>query len=142
MAESASSFSLAWFLQLAWEAFFVFSSITPAHAATQATLYASPTGSGSTCSLAAPCSLTGAQAKVRTINSNMTGDIIVDLRGGTYTLTCSLYFREKPTQKDSGTNGFNVIYQAYPGETPIISGGLPLLAGRFIIARRISIVLL
>jgi hypothetical protein len=103
--------------------FFVFSSITPAHAATQVTLYAAPTGSGSTCSLAAPCSLLGAQAKVHTINSNMTGNIVVDLRGGTYTLATSFYLREKPTLHDSGTNGFNVIYQAYPGETPVISGG-------------------
>jgi hypothetical protein len=104
----------------------VFSSITPAHAATQATLYASPIGTGSACSLAAPCSLVSAQAAVRTLNGNMTGNIIVDLRGGTYTLTSSLIFRDKPTLKDSGTNGFNVIYQAYPGETPIISGGATL----------------
>ena len=34
----------------------IFSFYTPAYAATQATLYASPTGSGSTCSLAVPCS--------------------------------------------------------------------------------------
>ena len=103
--------------------FFVFSSLTPAHAATQATLYASPTGSGSTCSLAAPCSLTGAQAKVQTLNANMTGDIIVNLRGGTYTLTSSFILRETPTLHDSGTNGYNVTYQAYPGETPVFSGG-------------------
>ncbi len=103
--------------------YFAFSSTTPARAATQATLYASPTGSGNTCSLAAPCSLLGAQAKVRTINSNMTGDIVVDLRGGTYTLTSSFTLRENSTTHDSGTNGHNVIYQAYPGETPVISGG-------------------
>ena len=45
--------------------FFAFSSITPAHAATQATLYAVTDWCGSACSLAAPCSLSGAQAKVR-----------------------------------------------------------------------------
>lgn len=96
---------------------------TSVHAATQATLYASPTGSGSACTLSAPCSLTGAQAKVLTINTNMTGDIVVDLRGGTYALTSSFTLRDKPTQHDSGTNGHNVIYQAYPGEQPTISGG-------------------
>ncbi len=101
----------------------VFSSITPAHAATQTTLYASPTGSGSTCSLAAPCSLSGAQAKVRTLSSNMTGDIVVNLRGGTYVLTSSFTLRESSTTHDSGTNGHNIIYQAYSGEKPIISGG-------------------
>lgn len=96
---------------------------TPAHAATQTTLYASPTGSGNTCSLAVPCSLSGAQAKVRTLTSNMSGNIIVNLRGGTYTLSNSFILREKPTAHDSGTNGYNVIYQAYSGEKPLISGG-------------------
>jgi Right handed beta helix region len=93
------------------------------HAATQVTLYASPTGSGSTCSLAAPCSLVGAQAKVRTLNGNMSGDIIVELRGGTYTLSSSFTLRENSTLHDSGTNGYNVVYEAYPGEKPMISGG-------------------
>ena len=46
----------------------------PASAATQTTLYASPTGSGSACSQSAPCSLAGAQAAVETMNSSMTGD--------------------------------------------------------------------
>ena len=27
------------------------------------------------------------------------------------------------TEADSGSNGFKVVYQAYPGETPIIDGG-------------------
>jgi hypothetical protein len=37
----------------------------PAWAAAAVTLYASPTGSGSVCSQAAPCSLNGAQSAVR-----------------------------------------------------------------------------
>ena len=61
----------------------------PASAAVQYTFYASPSGSGTTCSLAAPCSLTGARDKVRTVNAAMTGDVVVDLRGGTYALTCT-----------------------------------------------------
>src|SRR5688572_16927966 len=36
-----------------------------------ATLFASPNGSGAACSSSAPCSLAGAQQKVRTLNSNM-----------------------------------------------------------------------
>ncbi|WP_240633428.1 OmpL47-type beta-barrel domain-containing protein [Paenibacillus montanisoli] len=56
---------------------------------------------------------------VRTMNSNMTNDIHVYLKGGTYTLTSTLSF----TEEDSGTNGFNIIYSAYNGEKPIISGG-------------------
>ncbi|WP_284646291.1 discoidin domain-containing protein [Paenibacillus silviterrae] len=47
------------------------------------------------------------------------GDIIVYLRGGVYTLNESLTFGPE----DSGRHGYNVIYQAYPGEKPVISGG-------------------
>ncbi|MCQ6560467.1 right-handed parallel beta-helix repeat-containing protein [Paenibacillus mendelii] len=82
-------------------------------------LYASPAGSGSACTLAAPCSLAGAQTKVRTLNANMTGDIIVYLRGGAYNLTSTFEL----TSADSGTGGFQVIYEAYQGEVPMLSGG-------------------
>ena len=43
-------------------------------------LYASPTGNGSTCSLALPCSLAGVQSKVRTMTAAMTQDICVPAR--------------------------------------------------------------
>jgi parallel beta-helix repeat protein len=56
---------------------------------------------------------------IRSVNSNMTEDIIVYLRGGTYWLDDTLMF----DQRDSGTNGHNIIYEAYPGERPILSGG-------------------
>ena len=88
-------------------------------AATQYTFYAAPNGSGSTCSVAAPCSLAGVQTKVRTVNSNLTGDVVVYLRGGTYALTQPW----KLTQLDSGSGGYQVIYAAYSGEKPLISGG-------------------
>jgi hypothetical protein len=52
--------------------------------------------------------------------SSMTGDIIVWIRGGEYVLDSPLMF----TQNDSGQNGYDVIYAAYPNETPIISGGV------------------
>ena len=91
----------------------------PANAAVQVTYYASPTGSGSTCSLAAPCSLTGVQSKVRTVNTAMTGDIVVNLLGGAYPLSTTWQL----TELDNGTNGFNVIYQAMAGQTPTLSGG-------------------
>ncbi len=58
-----------------------------------------------------------ARQVVRTINSSMTGDIFVYLRGGTYTLSSTITFDEF----DSGTNGFNIIYQAFSNETPIVS---------------------
>ena len=56
---------------------------------------------------------------VRTINSNMTGDIIVNLRGGTHTLSSTFTLGAS----DSGNHGYNIIYQAYGGEAPVISGG-------------------
>lgn len=56
---------------------------------------------------------------VKTVNSSMTGNINVYLRGGWYTLSTPLTF----DQSCSGTNGYNVVYQAYPGEYPVISGG-------------------
>jgi len=94
--------------------------VTPAHAAATY-VYASPTGSGSTCSISAPCSLTGARSYVQTINSSMSDDIVVYLRGCTYTLSSTLTF----SSLDSGTNGHNVIWQAYPGDpAPVLSGGV------------------
>ena len=68
-----------------------------------ATRYASPTGSGSTCSLASPCSLATAQSQA------VAGDT-VSLRGGTYSGALSWGSR-------SGTNGNPIIYAGYPGET-------------------------
>ncbi len=42
--------------------------VPSASAATAVTLYASPTGTGSACSQASPCSLTGAQSAVRSLS--------------------------------------------------------------------------
>ena len=62
-----------------------------AHAAAAGvTLYASPTGSGSACTLAAPCGLSGAQSAVRAQNGSMTANITVYLEGGTYRETSPL----------------------------------------------------
>lgn len=55
----------------------------------------------------------------RTINKNMTGDIIINLASGVYELSSTFYL----TSNDSGTNGYKIIYQANKGESPIISGG-------------------
>ncbi|MGI5447601.1 hypothetical protein ACQEVM_17870 [Streptomyces sp. CA-243310] len=48
----------------------------------------------------------------------MTRDLVVRLRGGTYRLSAP--FQLGPA--DSGTGGHTVIYQAYPGEQPLLSG--------------------
>ena len=59
-----------------------------------------------------------AQAAVRRINSNMTEDINVILRGGNYFIDDTITLKTQ----DSGTNGYYVNYKAYPGETPVING--------------------
>ncbi len=101
---------------------------TTASAVTQVSYYISPSGSDTAGdgSIGNPWrTLTKARDVVRTVNGNMTGDIIVYLRGGNYTLTSGLVLNAS----DSGTNGYNVIYRAYSGETPVISGGQDLSGG-------------
>ncbi|MEV4556375.1 ricin-type beta-trefoil lectin domain protein [Kitasatospora sp. NPDC049285] len=88
-------------------------------AATATTLYVSPTGSGTACSAAAPCSLTQAKTSVEAVNGNMSGDIVVQLAGGTYRLSAPLTLGSA----DSGSNGHRVIWQAAPGASPVLSGG-------------------
>jgi hypothetical protein len=90
-----------------------------AEAAHSTELFASPDGSGSACQLYAPCSITQAQATVRKQTAGMSGDITVYMRGGTYQLSAPLTFGAA----DSGQHGYTVAYRAYPGETPVISGG-------------------
>jgi hypothetical protein len=68
-----------------------------------------------------------AQAVVRTMNGSMTGDIVVNLRGGTYALASTWTL----STADSGTNGHNVIWQAYPGEVPLLSGGREITGWTF-----------
>jgi Malectin domain/Right handed beta helix region len=81
----------------------------PASAAVQATFWVSPTGSDANPGTqAAPFqTVTRARDAVRPLAANMTGDIVVNLRGGTYPVTSPIQF----APADSGTNGFKVIYQ-------------------------------
>ena len=84
--------------------------------------YVSPAGNDNNAgTLDAPfLTLSKAQQAVRSVNSNMSTDLYVYLRGGTYYLPSVLAL----TEADSGTNGHNVIWMAYPGDgIPIISGG-------------------
>jgi len=69
-------------------------------------------------------SLQRAQQRARGLATGMHSDVIVNLRGGTYTLSEPL----KLSAADSGRNGHSVIYQAYrygtpAQEQPVISGG-------------------
>ncbi|MEO8900776.1 MAG: carbohydrate-binding protein [Polyangiaceae bacterium] len=86
----------------------------------QAAYYVSPMGSDDNSGAeSAPFkTITKARDVVRTVNSNMTGDIYVFLRGGDYRITDPITFEVK----DSGTGNHRIYYQAYPGETPVING--------------------
>ncbi|MFC1975819.1 right-handed parallel beta-helix repeat-containing protein [Chloroflexota bacterium] len=81
--------------------------------------YTSPAGHGNACTLEVPCSLETACDKVRSVNKDMTGDIVVYLRGGIYTLTETLTFGPE----DAGSNGHYIVYRAYQNESPHFSGG-------------------
>ncbi|WP_083268489.1 ricin-type beta-trefoil lectin domain protein [Lentzea guizhouensis] len=90
----------------------------PPAAAAATTLYASPTGTGTSCTAAEPCALPAAQAAVRSRTGSMTGDIVVELADGVYRLSQPLRF----TAADSGTNGHRVLWQAAASARPVISG--------------------
>ncbi|MEJ3745659.1 RICIN domain-containing protein [Actinomycetes bacterium KLBMP 9797] len=94
----------------------------PASAATQATYYVAPDGND-----ANPGTITSpfktpqrARDVVRTINANMTGDIYVYFRGGSYPVGSTIELGPS----DSGTNGYRVIYTAHANETPVLEGGV------------------
>lgn len=56
---------------------------------------------------------------VRTMNTSMQQDIVVYIRGGTYRLDKTF----RLDGRDSGYNGWHVIYRSFPGERAILSGG-------------------
>ncbi|HEY3609146.1 MAG TPA: hypothetical protein VGL06_16720 [Pseudonocardiaceae bacterium] len=89
------------------------------HVVQQTNLYASPTGGGGSCTQSSqPCGLLQAQQAARALIPQATGDILVNLSGGTYRLADPLRFGVQ----DSGQNGHQVVYQALPGQTPVITG--------------------
>jgi hypothetical protein len=62
----------------------------------------------------------GAAAALRPQLSAMSANVTVYLRGGTFALNASTVL----TPADSGRNGFFVRYVAFPGEVPLLSGGV------------------
>lgn len=96
-----------------------------AFAGVQSNYYVSPSGNDtSQGTLAHPfATIEKARDIVRTVNGNMTGDIFIYLRGGTYELTSSFIL----TPADGGTNGYNIIYKAYNCDNPLISGGVKII---------------
>jgi len=78
--------------------------------------------------LAAPfLTLEGARNTIRS-NGLPAGGVTVWLRGGTYFRTNTFVL----TSLDSGTALAPVVYQGYPGETPVISAGKPISASAFV----------
>ncbi|GIJ29319.1 hypothetical protein Vqi01_44810 [Micromonospora qiuiae] len=94
----------------------------PASAATQATYYVAPSGNDTNPgTITSPFrTLQRARDAVRQVNANMTGDIYVYLRGGSYPVSSTIEFGPS----DSGTNGHRITYAAHPGETPVLEGGV------------------
>ncbi|HZG55637.1 right-handed parallel beta-helix repeat-containing protein [Paenibacillus sp.] len=88
-----------------------------------AELYVSPSGSDETGdgTLSSPFRTVGkARDAVRErIAGGMASDLTVYLRGGVYPIDGPIRFDER----DSGRDGYKVVYTNYPGEQPVISGG-------------------
>ena len=64
--------------------------------------------------------ISAAKDAVRAANDDMQGDIVVNLKGGTYRTDDQNYLVFGTA--DGGTNGYNVIWKNAPGETAVISG--------------------
>ncbi len=94
---------------------------TPLMSHASVTFYVSPTGNDRNPGTeTAPFqSIARAQTAVRPLTASMTSDITVILRGGVYQLADTVQF----DHRDSGMNGFQVIYQSHPRERAALSGG-------------------
>jgi uncharacterized protein YjdB len=60
-----------------------------------------------------------ARQTIRPLNSTMTDDIIINIRGGTYTLDSTFTL----SNLDKASNGYSIIYQNYNCEKVVLSGG-------------------
>ena len=89
-------------------------------ASVYAELYVSPDGDDSNAGTKEKPlqTLNGARDAVRKLRDGMTGDIIVNFRGGVYRMTEAVAF----DTRDSAAEGCRIIYQAYESETPVFSG--------------------
>jgi parallel beta-helix repeat protein len=66
--------------------------------------------------------LTEAQTTVRAVKASATQPVTVYVREGVYYLSTPLVF----TPQDSGTAALPITYEAYPNETPVLSGGVTI----------------
>ena len=101
-----------------------------AAAPTAVTLYIAPNGSDSWSGTLPSPNATGtdgplatfdrARAMVQSISKTGLTQVAVQFRGGTYFLPAT----EMLTAADSGSSTLQIVYQNYPGETPVLSGGV------------------
>jgi hypothetical protein len=91
----------------------------------QTTFYVNPGGSDDNPGSEAKPFATVEKARqvIQGMTKSMANDIVVVLGGGVYPIDRTLVF----SADDSGVNGHNVIYRAKDGETPILSGGRPVV---------------
>jgi len=61
-----------------------------------------------------------ARAQVQSLNKSGLGQVKVQFRAGTYFLPAT----EELTAADSGTTSTSIVYENYPGESPVLSGGV------------------
>ena len=94
--------------------------LNAAAASPAAELFVSPDGDDSSAgTIDAPlATLAGARDAVRKLNGTVSGDIVVNFRGGTYRQTEPVTFG----LEDSAKGDSRIIYQAYQDEVPVISG--------------------
>lgn len=83
-------------------------------------IFVSPSGSDTAAgTFDAPfATVARARDEVRTMNADMSEDIHVFVRGGRYEINETIEFGPE----DSGANGHRVVYSAYEGERPILTG--------------------
>ena len=97
---------------------------------TSVTYYVAPNGNDTwSGTLAAPngagtdgpfATFNHARAAVQSLNKKGLTQVTVLFRAGTYYLPQTIQF----TAADSGTSSLSIVYQNFPGETPVISGGM------------------
>jgi hypothetical protein len=110
--------SVAVSLVAAAAACFGFTGSPPTAAATPDVLHVAPDGRGSTCTTQQPCALETGRDRARSLVPDATGDVVVELQGGTYRLTSAF----RLGVQDSGRPGHPVVYQAAAGQQPVLSG--------------------
>ena len=95
-------------------------------------LYVSPNGNDASngAENSPLATLAGARNRIREIKATAglpAGGITVYFRGGVYPVTETTFLREE----DSGTESAPIVYRAYPGETPLFTGGLYIQGSQF-----------